>query len=102
MILSSISASDILIFLLFLAPNLLISISPPLLISTILHALPNLLFLIPYQLIRERYFTPHSNRSPYVQRATFFQDVVIRCVRYAFANMPASIGAVFFSKPVAK
>lgn len=35
-----------------------------------------------------------------MQRATPFQDFVIRCVKYAFANMPAFIGRVFFSKPV--
>ncbi|KAK5096329.1 hypothetical protein LTS08_007585 [Lithohypha guttulata] len=29
------------------------------------------------------------------------QDIVIRCVRYAFASIPASIGRVFFSKQVA-
>lgn len=36
-----------------------------------------------------------------MQKATPFQDFVIRCVRYAFAFMPAYIGRVFFSKPVA-
>lgn len=35
-----------------------------------------------------------------MQRATPFQDFVIRCVKFAFANMPAFIGRVFFSKPV--
>lgn len=57
-------------------------------------------FLLPYQFIRERYFTPHEHRSPFVQRATPFQDFVIRCVRYAFAFMPAFLGRVFFSKGV--
>lgn len=56
--------------------------------------------LIPYQFVRERFFTPWADRSPFVQRATPFQDFVIRCVRYAFACMPAYIGRVFFSKPV--
>lgn len=56
---------------------------------------------MPYQLIRERFFTPHSEKSPFVQQATIFQDVVIRCVRYAFAKIPAKIGKVFFSKGVA-
>lgn len=101
MILSNISFSDIVVFLIFLAPQLLFTIRTDTLLITILYALPHLLLLIPFQLIKERYFTPFQSRSPYVQRATLFQDVVIRCVRYAFANMPASIGAVFFSKPVA-
>lgn len=101
MILSNISFADILIFLIFLAPQLLLHIPIESLLLTVLYALPHLLFIIPYQLIQERYFTPFQSRSPFVQRATFFQDVVVRCVRYAFANMPASIGAVFFSKGVA-
>ena len=36
-----------------------------------------------------------------MQQASPFQDFVIRCVRYAFAKIPASIGRVFFSKYVA-
>jgi len=35
-----------------------------------------------------------------VQQASWFEDIVIRCVRYAFAYIPASIGRVFFSKLV--
>lgn len=42
-----------------------------------------------------------EEQSPFVQHATVFQDVVVRCVRYAFASIPASIGRVFFSKYVA-
>lgn len=57
-------------------------------------------FVIPYQFIRERFFTAYERRSPFVKKATPFQDFVIRCVRYAFANMPAFIGRVFFSKGV--
>lgn len=56
---------------------------------------------MPAQLISERYFTPRNRQSPFVQRATLFQDLVIRCVRYAFSDIPASIGKVFFSKWVA-
>lgn len=56
---------------------------------------------MPIQLVRERYFTPRKQRSPFVQRATLFQDLVIRCVRYAFSDIPAAIGKVFFSKWVA-
>ena len=56
---------------------------------------------MPYQFITEHYFTPPSDRSPFVRQASLFQDIVIRCVRYAFARIPATIGKVFFSKPVA-
>ncbi|KAI4947165.1 hypothetical protein J4E86_008789 [Alternaria arbusti] len=55
---------------------------------------------IPYQFIRERFFVSHQYRAPFVQKATPFQDLVIRFVRYAFANMPAFLGRVFFSKAV--
>lgn len=57
-------------------------------------------FVIPFQFIRERYLVSFEQRSPFVKKATPFQDFVIRCVRYAFANMPAFLGRVFFSKPV--
>ena len=53
---------------------------------------------MPVQLIWERYLTRKHDQSPFVQRATLFQDVVIRCVRYGFANLPPNIGRVFFSK----
>lgn len=58
-------------------------------------------FQLPYQLCHERYFTRKSERAPFVQQASFFQDLVIRIVRYAFAFIPAKIGRVFFSKWVA-
>lgn len=56
--------------------------------------------VIPSEFIRERLFVPYEKRSPFVKKATPFQDLVIRFVRYAFANMPAFLGRVFFSKPV--
>ena len=56
---------------------------------------------LPYEFISERFFTPRSRKSPFVRQASPFQDVVIRCVRYAFARFPAKIGRVFFSKHVA-
>jgi acetyl esterase/lipase len=56
--------------------------------------------IIPYQFIRERFFIAYDHRTPFVKKATPFQDLVIRFVRYAFANMPAFLGRVFFSKAV--
>ena len=56
---------------------------------------------IPYSFIVERYFTPRNKRSLFVQRSGPFEDFVVRNVRYAFAELPASIGRVFFSKEVA-
>lgn len=56
---------------------------------------------MPFELINERYLKQTWQQSPFVQQASLFQDIVIRCVRYAFAEVPASIGKVFFSKGVA-
>lgn len=100
MILSQISYLDCLVFLIFLAPQLVLQIGIWRTAQWLLGALPSLLFVLPYQFIRERYFTPYEYRSPFVQRSTVFQDIVIRCVRYAFAFMPAFLGRVFFSKQV--
>jgi acetyl esterase/lipase len=100
MILGAISLLDCAVFVVFLIPNLLAQAG---LYQTLLliNVLPFLLFRLPYQLLTERYFTKKEGRTPFVRNATFFQDLVIRCVRYAFANMPVSIGRVFFSKWVA-
>ena len=57
-------------------------------------------FQLPFTFTKERYFTTRARRSPFVQQATPFQDIVIRCVRYAFARFPVKIGRVFFSKGV--
>ena len=55
---------------------------------------------LPYQFILERYLTKKHGRSLFVQQASPFQDFVVRCVRYAFARIPAKIVRVFFSKAV--
>jgi acetyl esterase/lipase len=56
---------------------------------------------LPYQFVRERYIWKREAQSPFVQNATIFEDIVVRCVRYAFASIPARIDRVFFSKWVA-
>ena len=101
MILGQISYLDCIVFLISLIPQLLYKVSPIQLLRVALEALPFVLFQLPYQYISERYFIPEPRRSPYVRQATYFQDLVIRIVRYAFANVPASVGRVFFSKNVA-
>jgi acetyl esterase/lipase len=118
MILGQISYLDCLAFLVFLAPQLLIQIGLSPILKWLIPALPWLgmatqfaqyaklmltapkVFVIPYQFVRERFFTSHEQRTPFVQKATLFQDFVIRFVRFAFANMPAYIGRTFFSKAV--
>ncbi|KAF2465789.1 alpha/beta-hydrolase [Lindgomyces ingoldianus] len=104
MILGQISYLDCAVFFIFLAPQLLTHVGIWRTATWLLGALPSLtmqVLILPYQFVRERYLTPYEYRSPFVQRATFFQDIVIRCVRYAFAFMPAFLGRVFFSKAVA-
>lgn len=101
MILGQISYLDCVVFLLSLIPQLLYSVPFFRLLKTGFEALPFLCLELPYQYIYERYFTPESRRSPYVRQATYFQDLVIRVVRYAFANFDSSVGRVFFSKSVA-
>lgn len=56
---------------------------------------------LPYQLLRDRFALSTEWQSSFIQQATLFQDLVIRCVRYAFANLPADVGRVFFCKEVA-
>ncbi|KAI0858937.1 Alpha/Beta hydrolase protein [Xylaria cubensis] len=101
MILNPISYLDCVVFCIFLAPQLLIHIGVLETISVVLRCLPFLVLELPYRFIRERYLTRLENRSPFVQQASPFEDLVIRCVRYAFANVSPRVGRVFFSKPVA-
>lgn len=55
---------------------------------------------LPLGFIYDHFIISSGRRNPFVQQASWFEDVVIRCVRYAFTFIPASIGRVFFSKPV--
>jgi hypothetical protein len=75
--------------------SLLRDITFPLLISQVA------VIRLPSQFIRERFLTRKASQNAFVRTSTLFEDLVIRCVRYAFANMPAGVGRVFFSKPVA-
>ena len=51
--------------------------------------------------IRDRYLIPREKRNAFLRRASLFEDVVVRCVRYAFAHIPPRIGRVFFAREVA-
>ncbi|KAI1180174.1 Alpha/Beta hydrolase protein [Nemania sp. FL0916] len=101
MILSPISYLDCLVYCILLAPQLIIHVGVFETISIVLQCLPFLLLELPYSFIRERYFCRYKNQSPFVREASPFEDFVIRCVRYAFANIQPSVGRIFFSKPVA-
>lgn len=122
MILGQVSYLDCLVFLLFLAPQLFIQVGFWNTLACVLRALPFLcmcllLFFVilckllnlmhgtvielPLSFIYDRHVTRPEDQTPFVRLSSAFEDVVVRCVRYAFANIPASIGRVFFSKAVA-
>jgi acetyl esterase/lipase len=50
--------------------------------------------------IRDRYLVLREKQSGFQRRASLFEDVVVRCVRYAFANIPPRVGRVFFAREV--
>lgn len=100
-ILSAISFVDCGVFVLCLIPQLFLQAGLYNVLLIVVKVLPFLLFQLPVQLFHERYYLPEPEQSPFCRNATLFQDIVIRCVRYAFAYIPASIGRVFFSKKVA-
>ncbi|KAJ2907215.1 Arylacetamide deacetylase-like protein [Zalerion maritima] len=73
----------------------------------VLQALPFLCLKVPLGLLYcrlplERLASriPFHKRSPFVRKSSLFEDLVIRCVRYAFANVPPKIGRVFMCREV--
>ncbi|KAK1985546.1 Alpha/Beta hydrolase protein [Colletotrichum cereale] len=102
MILGPVSLLDCLAFVIFAVPHLLFHVGFFRTLAIAIKTLPFLIFELPTSLLHERLILPYSQRSPFVQRATLFEDVVIRCVRYAFANLPPLIGRVFLSKNVSR
>jgi len=44
---------------------------------------------LPFRLLKERCLTPKRSQMRYTQRTTVFQDVAIRCIRWAFTNVPS-------------
>lgn len=61
----------------------------------------NIVIRLPYEFVTDRYLTHSTRQLAFTQTATVFEDLVIRCVRYAFSNIPAKVGRVFFGKYVA-
>lgn len=100
MILGPVSYLDCVAFCAFLTPQLIIHVGLLETVLVVLQCLPFLLLELPFKFIRERYFVGYDKQSPFVQKASPFEDLVVRCVRYAFANIPPTVGRVFFSKSV--
>lgn len=123
MILGPVSYIDCIVFCIFLAPQLIRHVGLIETIKCVLEALPFFctfplpttflhffrvltnergeVFQLPTSFIYQHYLLPSWKKPPFVRKASPFEDFVIRCVRYAFANIPPNIGRVFFSKEVA-
>lgn len=61
----------------------------------------NSVLRLPADIVRERYLTAQKHQLPFTQRTTLFQDLVVRCMRYSFSNIPSRITKVLFAKGVA-
>ncbi|KAJ4858435.1 steryl acetyl hydrolase domain-containing protein [Trichoderma breve] len=102
MILGPVSLIDCLVFCIYLAPQLLYQAGFFPTAAVVIRVIPFLLVTLPIQFVWNRYCRSYaSHKSSYLKGSTIFEDVVIRCVRYAFASIPANVGRVFFSKDVA-
>lgn len=101
MILGPVSYLDCIVFCIFLAPQLILNVGLFETVLTVLQVLPFLVFELPVTFLYERYLLKKEDRPAFVQQASPFEDFVVRCVRYAFANIPPKVGRVFFGKKVA-
>ncbi|KAI0166043.1 Alpha/Beta hydrolase protein [Xylariaceae sp. FL1272] len=100
MILGPVSFLDCAAFCWYLAPQLLEQAGVFLTVTTVLQCLPFLLFQLPYAFIHNRYLVDRRKQPAFFRDASPFEDIVIRCVRFAFAKISPSVGKAFFSKAV--
>ncbi|KAH8782935.1 Alpha/Beta hydrolase protein [Diaporthe sp. PMI_573] len=101
MLLRPVSYLDCIVFCIFLAPQLILNVGWFETVITVLQVLPFLVFELPVTFLYERYWLKKAERPVFVQKASPFEDFVVRCVRYAFANIPPKVGRVFLGKKVA-
>ncbi|KAH7041082.1 Alpha/Beta hydrolase protein [Microdochium trichocladiopsis] len=99
--LGPVSALDCIAFCVFLAIQLPLQVGLFETLGVLIPCLPFLLLKLPFQFLKTRFLVPAHRQPPFVAVASPFEDFVIRCVRYAFSNIPPKIGRVFFSKAVA-
>lgn len=59
------------------------------------------MFKLPVAFVYERYLLNDKQKPEFLLQASPFEDVVVRCVRYAFANIPPRVCRIFFNKEVA-
>ncbi|KAI1268255.1 Alpha/Beta hydrolase protein [Xylariaceae sp. FL1019] len=100
MILGPVSLLDCAAFCWYLAPQLFIQAGVCLTVTTVLQCLPFLLFHLPYDFFHNRYFVERGEQPPFFRDASPFEDIVIRCVRFSFANISPQVGKAFFSREV--
>ncbi|KAK6501695.1 hypothetical protein TWF481_009521 [Arthrobotrys musiformis] len=93
---------DCLVFVGFLIPQLIIDPHAGIVkvVSWLLTAIPYFVYTLPCSIFRDNILLFKNERPDYVNNSTLFQELVIRLVRYAFANLPSDIGRVFFKKEV--
>ncbi|RMZ78294.1 hypothetical protein DV737_g3942, partial [Chaetothyriales sp. CBS 132003] len=101
MLLGPISLVDSAIFVLLLIPQLFYHAGVLSTLGISVKVLPFLLLQLPHHLYHEWYLLKPEQRSPFSRKATIYQDIVIRCIRYAFATFPPTVSRVFLSKWVA-
>lgn len=58
---------------------------------------------LPLGVVRDRFFLRivYRNGTSAGQPVSWFEDVVIRCIRYGFEYIPPKLARVFFSKQIA-
>lgn len=100
MLLGPISYLDCFVFCVFLTPQLLCHVGLASVTVCALRYIPFVLFRLPLDFIRDRFWR-RDRLSPFARQADGFEDFVIRCVRFAFANVPPPIARVFFHRNVA-
>lgn len=61
----------------------------------------NAVLKLPLSLIYSRVITRKHGRTLSAQKATLFENLVVRCVRHAFVHLPSHVGRVFLSREVA-
>ncbi|KAK3332510.1 Alpha/Beta hydrolase protein [Cercophora scortea] len=98
--LGPVSYLDCVVFCILLAPQLIWRAGFLETALCVLRALPFLLVQLPIEFLWDRCIVQRESRPRFLQRASVFEDIVVRCVRYAFANIPPRIGRVFFLKHV--
>ncbi|KAF3247432.1 hypothetical protein EYR41_006188 [Orbilia oligospora] len=93
---------DCLVFVGFLIPQLVIDPHAGIVkvISWLFTAIPYFVFTLPSLIFHDHILLFKNERPEFVNDSTFFQELVIRLVKYSFANLPSDIGRVFFKGEV--